>query len=346
MAIVMRTFQFRGVDGGSVQPGDPFGTVVSSGDLLNIQVNAATGAARTVAISADGASHFGATAAFNPMSEEIVTLAATYAPPSLLSVAAAVKAAGFETQVAYGKAVATVGGIEMRALPATPDLVVESVTTNVGSVTPGGAIQATVRIGNRGSAYDTARDGTARVELRWNLATGTGAPLAAANIADLAAGDGRNLVLSFNAPASAFADEPHTLYAVVVPGDELVELSGDNNVGMRQFAGLPVPVDVASFSTPGYAPVQLGWAASTDPRVIGYRVYRLEGSEWMPLGSTPGNGFLDLSAQFGVSRTYAVTSYSIRGVESSPSAPVSVMPMIAEQTEDDLFGNGFEGPGP
>jgi hypothetical protein len=342
MSIVMRTFQFRGADGGSVQPGDPFGTVVSSGDLLNIQLDAANGTARTVAISADGASHFGATAAYNPMSEEIVTLAATYAPPSLLSVASAVKAAGFETQVAYGKAVATVGGIEMRALPATPDLVVESVSTNASGVAPGAAIQATVRIGNRGAAYDTARDGTARVELRWNLATGTGAPLATANLASLAAGDGRNVVLAFNAPASAFADEPHTLYAVIVPGDALVELSGDNNVGTRQFAGLPVPVDLASFSTPGHAPVQLGWAASSDPRVAGYRVYRLDGTEWVPLGSTPGNGFLDLSAQFGVSRTYAVSSYSTRGAESARSGPVSVMPVIAEQTEDALFGNGFE----
>jgi hypothetical protein len=320
--------------------------VVSSGDLLNIQVNPSTGAARTVAISADGASHFGATAAYNPMSEEIVTLAATYAPPSLLSVASAVKAAGFETQVAYGKAIATVGGIEMRALPATPDLVVESVATNVVSVTPNGAIQATVRIGNRGSAYDTARDGTARVELRWNLATGTGAPLATANIASLAAGDGRDVVLSFNAPASAFADEQHTLYAVIVPGDELVELSGDNNVGTRVFAGMPVPVDVASFSTPGYAPVQLGWSSGTDPRITGYRVYRLDGNEWMPLGSTPSNGFLDLSAQFGVSRSYAVSSYSIRGVESGRSAPISVTPMIAEQTEDSVFANGFEAPTP
>ncbi len=346
IAIVMRTFQFRDADGGSVQPGDPFGTVVSSGDLLNIQVNPSTGAARTVAISADGASHFGATAAYNPMSEEIVTLAATYAPPSLLSVASAVKAAGFETQVAYGKAIATVGGIEMRALPATPDLVVESVATNVVSVTPNGAIQATVRIGNRGSAYDTARDGTARVELRWNLATGTGAPLATANIASLAAGDGRDVVLGFNAPARAFADEQHTLYAVIVPGDELVELSGDNNVGTRVFAGLPVPVDLATFSTPGYAQVQVGWTAGTDPRVIGYRVYRLEGGEWMPLGSTPANGFLDLSAQFGVSRTYAVSSYSIRGVESGRSAPVGATPAIAEPTEDALFGNGFESPAP
>jgi hypothetical protein len=342
LSVVMRTFQFRGADGGSVQPGDPFGTVVSSGDLLNIQLDAGNGTARTVAISADGASHFGAAAAYNPMSEEIVTLAATYAPPSLLSVASAVKAAGFETQVAYGKAVASVGGIEMRALPATPDLLVESVTTNVSSVAPGAAIQATVRIGNRGAAYDTARDGTARVELRWNLATGTGAPLAAANLASLAAGDGRDVVLAFNAPATAFADEPHVLYAVIVPGDELVELSGDNNVGTREFAGLPVPVDLASFSTPGYAPVQLGWTASADPRVTGYRVYRLDGSEWVPLGSTPGNGFLDLSAQFGVARSYAVTSYSIRGVESARSAAVRVMPVITEQTEDGLFGNGFE----
>ncbi len=341
-SVVMRTFQFRGGDGEPVRPGDPFGTVISSGDLLDIQVNATTGVARMIPISADGATHFGVATAFNPGSEEIVTLATIYVPPQLGEIEAAVRAAGFDTQVAYGKSVATIGDVEMRALPAAPDFVVESVLTNVATPAPGAAIQATVRIGNRGDAFAVSRDGTAKVELRWNLATGTGPALATANLADLAAGGSRDLVMNFNAPATAFADEQHFLYAKVVPADDMIELSGTNNIGSREFPGLPTPAGLASFTTPGYAPVQLGWDAITDPRIAGFRVYRREGNAWTPLGSSPGNGFLDLSAQFGVSRTYAVTSYSIRGVESPMSDSIGVMPVIGAPLSGDIFANGFE----
>lgn len=69
-------------------------------------------------------------------------------------------------------------------------------------------------------------------------------------------------------------------------------------------------------------------------------------SRFGPLGSSPSAGFLDLSAQFGISRTYAVTSYSARGAESERSATISVMPMVAESVDDDLFVDGFEAAGP
>jgi hypothetical protein len=191
----------------------------------------------------------------------------------------------------------------MRALPSTPDLGVEQVTSNVTSVAPNAPVQATVRIGNRGAGYDTTVDGVARLELRWNLPTGTGAALTSVDIANLAAGEARDVALNFNLPADAFNDEAHTLYAVIVPAESSIELSGENNTGSLAFAGLPVPTQLASSTRPGMAPVQLGWTTPDDARIAGYRVYRLEGTTWVPHGSSTKRGFLDLSAQFNVERT-------------------------------------------
>jgi hypothetical protein len=320
--------------------------VLGSGDLVAIPVARNLVRSRTVSITADGATHFGVSAAFNPLSDEIATVAATYVPESLVGLRAALKSAGPMGQVAYGKAVTTVGIVEMRALPSAPDLGVEEVTTNLPSVAPNAAAQATVRVGNRGAGFDTSADGVAKLELRWNLPTGTGAPLASVNLANLGAGESRDVVLNFNLPATAFADEAHTLYAVIVPAETAVELDGDNNVGSVVFPGLPEPTELATSAEPGLAPVQLVWATPDDPRVVGYRVYRREGDRWLPLGSSNRRGFLDLSAQFGVQRTYAITSYSARGVESERSEAITTMPVPAAATDSLLFADGFEASAP
>ena len=89
--------------------------------------------------------------------------------------------------------------------------------------------------------------------------------------------------------------------------------------------------------------VQLGWDEITDPRVAGYRIYRLatDGS-WMPLGASPNHGFLDISAQFATPRTYAVSSYSARGIESERSTPITVMPVQPGREGLAIFSDGFE----
>ena len=67
-----------------------------------------------------------------------------------------------------------------------------------------------------------------------------------------------------------------------------------------------------------------------------------------PHGASTVEGFLDLSAQFGVMRTYAVASYSQRGVESPLSDPVSAGPeaVLAGPSGDAVFSSGFEAPVP
>ena len=72
------------------------------------------------------------------------------------------------------------------------------------------------------------------------------------------------------------------------------------------------------------------------------RILAEDGATWLPLGASESPGFLDLSAQFLVPRTYAVTSYSARGIESTRSKPVTAMPVQPERDDIELFRDGFE----
>lgn len=341
VSIVMRGFRFEGEDGEPVQAGDTIGSVISSGDLLSLQPNFANGVVRTLAISADGAMHFGQVAAYDAGTQSVVTLASTLVPDGNLPMRAILEATGPKGQRAYGAVRGNFGGVEMRGLASAPDFVIESFTGDAG-VNAGANVATQLRIGNRGNDYVAARDGAVRLELRFD--SPAAAPVASIALADLAGGDALELEPAFDAPANAYADEPHVLYASIVPAAGFSEVSGDGNDAELAFAALPVPRNIATQIRPGATVVQLGWEAPDDARVAGYRVYRLaeDGATWLPLGASESPGFLDLSAQFLVPRTYAITSYSARGIESERSKPVTAMPVQPERDDIELFRDGFE----
>lgn len=322
------------------------GLLNGAGDQMRLSIDYATGEVTPVPLTLDGLGYYGLAAGFDPINERVMTIGApnpAALPPPL--VAQLLKAVDALETTAAAKSVASVDGVELSMVPELPDLAISAMTTGASQVAPGQALTVNVTVANLAGTYDTAADGTARLELRWNAPTGSGQPLARVDLASLAAGASRTIPLSFNAPTSAFADEPHTLYARIVPDAETAEIDGENNAARYDFAGLPVPTGLRFVTVEGVAAVQLNWDAPTDSRVAGWRVHRrTAGGAWEPLGATSAPGFLDLSAQFGVSRTYAVTSYSARGVESEYSAPMAAAPALAPPPPggDAVFGNGFE----
>jgi subtilase family serine protease/flagellar hook assembly protein FlgD len=80
-------------------------------------------------------------------------------------------------------------------------------------------------------------------------------------------------------------------------------------------------------ATPGDGRVELGWNASTEVDVTGYRVYRSEtsGGPYAPVGSTAAPEFEDLGLTNGVTFYYVVTALDARS-ESGPSAEASARP--------------------
>lgn len=336
--VLMRGFRFEGENGEPVQTGDPIGTVLSSGDLLLISPNYLTGISRVVPVTADGAMHMGHFGAYDVASRSIVTGSATFVPPSFVPLRAALKASGHKGHVGYGKAIAAVGTLEFASIVAAPDFAVEAVTST-GTLAPGAAMSASVRLGNRGTGFVAARDGAVSVQLRWNS---PGGPIvASATVPDIASGGEATLQVPWTAPAGAFADEAHELHVVLAASDGFDEITDDNNAATHEYAGLPVPQRIGASSVPGIPQVQLGWDPANDARVAGYRVYRQEpDGRWLPMGASPAHGFLDLSATFDVPRTYAIASYSARGIESELSEPITAMPVPDKAST--LLIDGFE----
>ncbi len=69
----------------------------------------------------------------------------------------------------------------------------------------------------------------------------------------------------------------------------------------------------------------LEWQKLDDPRVAGYRVYRVDQrGERTPAGSSFINGWVDINVALDQHYRYVVTSFTDDGVESAPSAPIDV----------------------
>jgi hypothetical protein len=337
--VVMRAFRFENEQDSGVQTGDPIGTVINSADVVMFAPNYGTGVGRVTPLSADGASHMSVFASFNPVSRSIISGSSTYIPQFTAPLRAALKATGMTGHVGYGKSVANAGPIALLATVAAPDLAVELIDAGT-TLAPGTAQLTSVVLGNRGTGYLPARDGAAALQLRWNS---PGGPLLASlPVPAIDSGGETALDLAWTAPADAHADEAHVLHAVLVMPEDLAEITDDNNQGKLELPGLPVPANIAYGSQPGIPQVQLGWDPIADPRIAGFRVYRQEtDGSWVPMGATPTHGFLDLSASFMAPRTYAVASYSSRGIESALSEPVTAMP-VTFVLPTPPFRDGFE----
>ncbi len=72
--------------------------------------------------------------------------------------------------------------------------------------------------------------------------------------------------------------------------------------------------------------VTVGWTASKSP-VAGYNVYRASppnGPVKLTMSLVPGTQYTDRTVEAGRTYTYSVTSVDSKGVESSPSAKITV----------------------
>lgn len=338
--VVMRAFRFEGDNNEPVQPGDPVGTVMNSADVVLVAPNYSTGIARVTALTADGATHMGVFAAYNPAQRSILSGSSVFVPPFIGQMRDALKATGYTGHRAYAKTVANTGPIELRSTVDASDLAVEQVVAQT-ALAPSTTQTTRVVIGNRGGGYSASRDGLVNIELRWNSPGGP--VLATTGVASIGAGGERSVEVTWTAPADAHTDETHVLHVALLPPAGFDEITDDNNRSSLDFPGLPTPQNLASSAIPGIPQVQLGWDPIDDDRIAGYRVYREEADgRWMPLGGSPTYGFLDLSASFNQPRRYAVSSYSARGIESPLSEPISVMPVPTLVAEGELLKDGFE----
>jgi hypothetical protein len=321
----------------------------SSAELYRMTANFLNGEVVPTALTFDGGNYLGATSAYDSFRDRFVVAGAP--------IYAAETAAGLRAQAHSGalsrsvpaRTLRVVNGLELRETDDVPDLRVDAVRITRGAFGPSQRLDVTVTVSNAGSPFRALADGPASLHLRLGAPTGRGAPLASVAIPDLADGAKRDFVLAITTPADAFADEESMLYASLVLDADTPDLDGNNNFNVLPLPGLPAPTKLLASTRMGMSVTQLQWRGSTDPRVVGYRVYRREADgQYVPLGASAVEGFLDLSSQFGVMRTYAVSSYSARGVESPLSDPTGAAPeaRLAGPEGDEVFRSGFESPVP
>ncbi|MBX7215048.1 MAG: hypothetical protein K1X39_13625, partial [Thermoflexales bacterium] len=92
-----------------------------------------------------------------------------------------------------------------------------------------------------------------------------------------------------------------------------------------QTGGLPPPEALKITAQDNNPMIYLNWTQGrSDPRIIGWRVYRSDGGAFKPVGSTWLPGFVDVSATLDKGYLYRVTSFDAQGNESALSASAAM----------------------
>ncbi|MGI3785443.1 MAG: fibronectin type III domain-containing protein, partial [Janthinobacterium lividum] len=128
--------------------------------------------------------------------------------------------------------------------------------------------------------------------------------------------------------ASGLTETPHSLR--IVRTNTKNALSSSTAIVLDSFVApdiYPPSVPKAPVAAPGRGTAQLGWTASPESDVVGYRIYRAQGTGAMTAVTTapvPGTSWTDDSLQPGATYHYQVTSLDAMGNESPRSTVADV----------------------
>ena len=316
------TFRGLGFGGGlPVQAGDPPGMTYGLGELAQVAVNPVTGEAAPAYLTQNGAVNWLPAAAYDPLLDATVALAVQGAGPAGLNRPTL-------ASPAHPLSPAPDLPIVAAAVPNLPDFVLADATLTGGPAT-GAPLRAVVRVANAGATWPDSVEQPLTIIATWDGAAGIGAPAGQASLPSLAAAPFVTVTLDLTPPPAGL-DTPHELHIAVNPGLAIPEADGANNSQILGVGGILPPVGLWAQVEPGSGLVFLGWEATADRRVAGYRVYRAEaGGAWQPLGGSFAPGYVDLTASAGHAYRYAVTAYTAEGGESplGPQFSVGARPL-------------------
>ncbi|MEZ5439492.1 MAG: hypothetical protein R3F22_03670 [Lysobacteraceae bacterium] len=321
-------------------PDDPVGIRESRGELLNIVSGLTANQTRVQLQSNDGGGHLQPAVAFNAASGQVVTVS------TLLPAIGNTIVAKRDSDVRLlAKTTALDDGLQMATLPALPDLAMESLESSATQLTPGDDISVHVSVINAGNAWTPDANRSATLRLYWDTPQTRETLYGNLAIPTLAPGQRFETDLQIPVPADFHDDERQTLRAELLVDDPDGEIDGANNGATLSIGGMPVPQNLHALSAAGSRIVNLTWDDPADSRVAGYRIW-VDGPDGtpMPMGSSFNLGFADLSALYGFDRSYRVSTYSERGVESELSKPLRAAPSPAILAGESarVFSDSFE----
>ncbi|MEZ5484936.1 MAG: hypothetical protein R3F01_07255 [Lysobacteraceae bacterium] len=321
-------------------PSDPPGIRSGHGELLNIVSKLSSAQTRVQLQSNDGAGHLQPAIAFDPANQQVVTVSAQL-PAEILGVSRLAT----EGPRLLAKVQTLDDSLQMATLPVLPDLAMETLQSDATILTPGAEISVNVGVINGGAGWLPTTGKRTLLRLHWDTPATRETLYGNLDVPALAPGQRFETTLQVPVPVAFHDDERQTLRAELLVDDPDGEIDGANNSASLSIGGMPVPTGLRALSAPGSRIVNLGWDDPADPRVAGYRIWVDDADgRPQPVGSSFNLGFADLSALYGFTRSYRVSTYSERGVESELSEPVLAAPSPAILTGESarVFSDSFE----
>jgi hypothetical protein len=329
-----------------VAAGDTLGLITGSGELMAVQASFGNGLVLPQPLTADGQLNMNPVVAMTPLSNTLLVLA-DQGTGLGLDAAKVQQSVPFRVASVGLKATPLGGSLMQVAMPDAPDFTIDEIIPRSAALVPGGTITVDIALRNAGRPW--VPDGRTPLALAaaWDGPPGAGTPAATREVFAIPASGQALLALVVNVPASFRADEPRTLQVAVNPRGTIDESDGGNNLLVATLGALPAPRGLQLTQRRGDRNIKLAWAAPTDARVRGHRIWRATPpaapggrANWYPVGSTFSNAFIDLTGDEGVRHWYRVTAYGAAGVESPPSRRVTAARL--EARGDAIFKSTLE----
>lgn len=314
-AITYRALGFGPVPGGGLESfsEDSLGVISGAGDIAQLKVNFANSLFMPAYLTNDTKIDWQISAAYDPLVNQFQTLGAAGVNLNLNSLPDRLFSAPDSSRIFAEEPVTFV------SVPNQADFALLSAEVSPLHPLPGDELVLQLEIANLGASPGVRGETELLIQAAWDGDPGAGILAGEVSAAPPAAG--QTIVLEIILDHSINLDLPHLLNVAVNPRLDLTEADTANNRLTLEVGGLPAPTDLRASAGSGSSLVLLDWTPVSDPRVAGYRIYRIsEGGgerELSPVGTTFVNGFADLTAAMDRSYFYAVVSFSNDGLESA-----------------------------
>ncbi len=334
----LATVAFRQLGTDWALPGEAPGVLAHTGELAYITYQLDTVETDAIPLSVDGAMNWRVDAALDPVTDSLIVTAVQ----GVALRRDVLKAMDQPAGKAWGVTTHKLGGsaVTLNQRSLLPDFHLRGAQPSQTWIPTGGSIDMTVQLRNNGRPWDEPQDLT--LSAFWDGPAGLGSLAATTSIASLVSGSTVEILLSISLPAEFNPDDQHDLHVVVNPQGQLVESESGNNGVVIPIGDMPVPQNLSVVGDSASGVIIINWDAISDPRVTGYRVYRVNPDDSvLAVGSSDVAGFADFSAYRDQAYEYYAVSHSARLMESAPSEHVA-----ATTFGEVVFRGGFEGAAP
>ncbi len=319
-AITYRALGFGPVPGGGMQsfPEDSLGVISGGGDIAQLKVNFAGSLFMPAYLTNDAKVDWQVSMAYDPLVNQFQTLGAAGINLVLNSLPDRLFSAPDSSRLFAEEPVTFISNLNQ------PDFAVLSGEVSNQHPLPEDELVLQLEIVNLGASVNARGEPELLIQAAWDGIPGAGIPAGMLVIPPIEAGQSALVTIALDQTVNL--NLPHQLHVVVNPALSIPEGDASNNTLIVPVGGLPAPENVHPSAGSGSSLILLDWDPVVDPRVAGYRIYRViadgrEG-ELTPVGTTFVNGFADLTAALDRKYLYAVVSFSEDGLESGFSALV------------------------